>query len=142
MPKNDFTCKMKDFDNFTKIALKCGWFGQNNCHHRLWKVAQSAINSPIWSHYKKRRDDLTELKYPKVMDTWNSVARFGKMPSATLAIFENLWQNVVGLFCIFQNCTLTLADILCYWANLQCCKWPNLAIWSHWRHSSRVHIML
>ena len=25
-------------------------FGQNNCCLRLWKVAQSAINRPIWSH--------------------------------------------------------------------------------------------
>ena len=27
-----------------KSCLKCGQFGQNNCFHRLWKVAQSAIN--------------------------------------------------------------------------------------------------
>ena len=37
---------MKNFDNFTKIALECGRFGQNNCCHRLWKVAQSAKKSP------------------------------------------------------------------------------------------------
>ena len=30
--------------------LQCGQFGQNNCCHWLWKVAQSAINRPIWSH--------------------------------------------------------------------------------------------
>ena len=42
---------MKDFDNFTKIVYKCGQFGQNNCCHRLWKVGQSGINCPIWSHW-------------------------------------------------------------------------------------------
>ena len=41
---------MKDFDTFSKIAYKCGWFEQNNCCHRLCKVAQSSINCPIWSH--------------------------------------------------------------------------------------------
>ena len=30
-------------------SQKCGQFGQNNCCHLLWKVAQSAINSTIWS---------------------------------------------------------------------------------------------
>ena len=42
---------MKDCDIFKKIALEFGWFGQNNCCHRLWKIAQSAINRPIWSHW-------------------------------------------------------------------------------------------
>ena len=49
MPKNDFTSKMKDFYNFLKNASKCGQFAQNICCHRLWKVAQRAINCPIWS---------------------------------------------------------------------------------------------
>ena len=51
LPKNDFTRKIKDFDNFTKIAQKCWQFGQNNCCHMLWKVAQSAINRQILSHW-------------------------------------------------------------------------------------------
>ena len=41
---------MKDFDNLMKIALECGRFGQINCCQRLWKVAESPINYPIWSH--------------------------------------------------------------------------------------------
>ena len=39
--------KWKIYKNF----LKCGWFGQTNCCHKLWKVAQSVINCPIWSHW-------------------------------------------------------------------------------------------
>ena len=52
-PKTDFTRKMKEFDTFSKIALKMWQFGQNNCCHRLRKVAQSAINRPIWSHWSQ-----------------------------------------------------------------------------------------
>ena len=33
--------------------LKCGRFGKINCCQRLWKVAQSAINRQIWSHWLK-----------------------------------------------------------------------------------------
>ena len=51
MPKNDFTRKIKDFETFRKIALEClGRSGQINCCQRLWKVAQSPIKCPIWSH--------------------------------------------------------------------------------------------
>ena len=50
MPKNDFTRKINDFETFTKIASECRRFGQINCCQRLWIVAQSAINRPIWSH--------------------------------------------------------------------------------------------
>ena len=49
--KNDLTRKIKDFHTFTKVALECGRFGQTNCCHRLWKVAQIPINRPIWSHW-------------------------------------------------------------------------------------------
>ena len=41
LPKIDFT---------RKIAITCLWFGHNICCHRLWKVTQSEINRPIWSH--------------------------------------------------------------------------------------------
>ena len=29
---------------------ECGRFGQTNCCHRLWKVAQSSIHCQIWPH--------------------------------------------------------------------------------------------
>ena len=53
LPKDDTTRKMKYFDIFTKIAFKYGRIGQNNYNHRLWKVASSAINRPIWSEYEQ-----------------------------------------------------------------------------------------
>ena len=52
LPKNDFTTKMIDFDTFTKIDQDCERFGQIHCCQRLYKVAQSAKNCPIWSHWR------------------------------------------------------------------------------------------
>ena len=46
-PKNYSSRKMKDFWRFTKMPKL---FGQNICCHWLWKVAQSGITCPIWSH--------------------------------------------------------------------------------------------
>ena len=42
---------MINFSTFTKLGKLCRQFGQINCCHRLWKVAQSATNRPIWSHW-------------------------------------------------------------------------------------------
>ena len=42
---------MKDFDTFTKTAYIYEQFGQINYYHRLWKVTQSAISRPMWSHW-------------------------------------------------------------------------------------------
>ena len=49
-PKNDFTRKMIDFEDFTKIAYECWRLGQINGCQRLLKLAQSPINCTIWSH--------------------------------------------------------------------------------------------
>ena len=42
--------KNERFWHLYKNCLKCGRFGQNNCCHWLWKVAQSGINRPFLSH--------------------------------------------------------------------------------------------
>ena len=52
-PNNDFTRKMKDFDTLTKNCLKiCPIWTKYLLPQALKrsKVAQSAINRPIWSH--------------------------------------------------------------------------------------------
>ena len=54
------TEKIKDLDTFTKIAKECNRFGQINCCQRLWKVAQSPINLPIWSHCLRERESVCE----------------------------------------------------------------------------------
>ena len=53
MPKKWFHLKNERFWHLYKNGLKHGQFGQNSCRHRLWKVAQRAINRPIWSHWKR-----------------------------------------------------------------------------------------
>ena len=45
-----FHSKNERFWQLYKNCLKCGWFGQNNCCHRPWNFAHSAINRQIWSH--------------------------------------------------------------------------------------------
>ena len=43
----------KPIERFWQLYKNClNWeqFGQNNWYHKLWKVAQNAINRPIWSH--------------------------------------------------------------------------------------------
>ena len=52
LAKNDFTTKIKTFVKFTNIAYEWRRFWQNSCRQRLWKVAQSPINRPIWSHWR------------------------------------------------------------------------------------------
>ena len=42
--------KLKILTPLQKLPNNVGDFGQNNCCHRLKKVAQSAKNRPIWSH--------------------------------------------------------------------------------------------
>ena len=82
MPKKYFTSKIYHFVTFTKIAQECKIFVQINCYQRLWKVAQSPINRPIWSHRPQasrpwRRIFLVRLMYwgppyqYSVYDGWN-----------------------------------------------------------------------
>ena len=55
-PKMISLAKWKISTTLQKLTKNVGDFGQNNCCHRLWKVAQSAINRPIWSHWRGRVD--------------------------------------------------------------------------------------
>ena len=47
-----FHFKNERFWHLYKNCLKHGRFGQNNYCHWLWKVDQTAINRPIWSHWR------------------------------------------------------------------------------------------
>ena len=50
---------------------KCVRFGQNNSCLRLWKVAQNAINHPIWSHWKPYNAFSDELPFGNNFATFN-----------------------------------------------------------------------
>ena len=59
-----------------------------------------------------------------------SVTRFGEI-SALWQILTGLWKTVDSLFLIRQNVDLILANLLHYWANFHCCKWPNIEKYSN-----------
>ena len=66
---NDHQCDQKKLPNVYKSSPKMislencpkrGQFGQINCCHRLWKVAKSAINCPIWSHCQRYQSSVLQ----------------------------------------------------------------------------------
>ena len=56
--------KLKIWTPLPKIA-KGGKFGQSNCFHRLWKVAQNPINRPIWSHCPPQKVQLMSFPHSR-----------------------------------------------------------------------------
>ena len=57
--------------------------------------------------------------------TWRNFATLAKFRhfGKILKVFGQLLK---ALFTIWQNFEPTLANILCYWANLHPYKWPNI----------------
>ena len=72
-----------------------------------------------------------------IVDLWLCIIhslRFGAgLHSVTIFdVFSPLWLTIIVLwpfrrcvFSIWQNFELILANFICYWANFNCCKWPN-----------------
>ena len=54
------------------------------------------------------------------------MTRFGRFGE----ILQNLAKDFKLLFSILQNLEPTLANLVCYLANIYC-KWLHLGIWSH-----------
>ena len=69
-----FHKKMKDFDTFTQIAYECRRFGQNNQCQRLWKVALSSINHPIWSHWSGTCNQI-RVFWNIIFGSWTALRR-------------------------------------------------------------------
>ena len=42
--------------------------------------------------------------------------------------FINLWPFIKGWDSIWQHLEPHLANYLCFWANTNCCKWPNIEL--------------
>ena len=85
--QNDFYRKIIFFDTFTNIAKECRRFGQIICCLRLWKVAQSPINHPIWSHCAlKRTGSHLQIKWDQLVrrdeaeNAWGKVSLYGWSP--------------------------------------------------------------
>ena len=52
------------------------------------------------------------------------------------ALLHSKFRHFGNFKSIWQNFELTIANLFCFWANCNCCKWPNnksnLVYWSHW----------
>ena len=103
---------------FRQNCLLCGQFGQNNCRHWLWKVAQIAINRPIWSHWRGLKLGNSQKYHNHIFNgsVWKSsgkveeVARDRKVVSSDpktrykLIIFKNVpIPAYFYLFSFFSN---------------------------------------
>ena len=58
--KNWFDKQNERFRQLFKICLKIWVIWGNYCSHKLWKVAQNAINRLIWSHWSGDTQTLKE----------------------------------------------------------------------------------
>ena len=103
----------------TKTDLKCGQFVQNHCCRRLWKVAQSAINCPIWSHWYSR-----VKKW--IIIVWETKIFFATLCdlcfiSSHLSLFlshyliSNLLNQIHSLFYLFTS--MCSKNVLLNWAS-------------------------
>ena len=117
-----------------KDCLKCGQLGQNNYCHRLWKVAQSAINRPIWSHWLGPSDWLTDVSKQE------KVSKFIKVELAS-KLFN--WQPPKDSFGRVQSTLIDFpldlsitSDEVRQWATQMkrtWRKWPNMPGWINFR---------
>ena len=116
--------KIKDFDTFTKITEELRRFGQINCGLRLWKVAQSAINRPIWSHLLffsfLLMDAFIFLSFPFL--------NLGILPQ-TYSIKNNSlkWQLLEDFFLNYVEICVTNSGN----RSLPICKVYHLKIWTY-----------
>ena len=53
------------------------------------------------------------------------MTKFGEI-SPLWQNIKNIWQLYEGLISIWQTFEPTLENSMCFWANLRCCKWPNI----------------
>ena len=80
----------------------CGQFGQINCCHGLWKVAQSVINCPIWSHCllcPRRGSSVCSLLIKNLF----SVNCFGQKKCLITKRSSSSWQWMMLHGCTFQR---------------------------------------
>ena len=82
---------------------KCAQFWQNNCCHRLWEVAQSAINRPILSYsqpikpfpsFKSRKCLVKYSIFNRTSGVWSPAsAKLGGPPFPPWVIIVIFWHN-------------------------------------------------
>ena len=90
------------------------------------------ICGQIYEYYfggNLKNPDLIPLLCHNKMCLWHClpsrVTRFGKI-SPFWQKFTSLWQIFDGVFLIWSNSKPSLTNLLHYWANFHCYKWPNI----------------
>ena len=83
---------------FTKIAQECGRFVQTNCCQKLWKVAQSPANHPIWSHWPQHKCNQCHLEEGRCSTT-PSVPTSLTLHDQNEVISENIFEIWISLNC-------------------------------------------
>ena len=97
-------------------------------HSLLWTCAAAAgdckiifanLNNPNARHIRR----VIAMSY--LLDDEQQCDQIWRI-FATLAKMSKSWAIFEGLFPILENFGPTLANLLHYWANFYCCKWPNI----------------
>ena len=143
--------KLKILTPLQIIAKECRRFDTINCGQRVWKVVQSPINRPIWSHWSTLTVWLTRLvdiqfsqqKFHWKLESFNFYSKgHWKAVWPDLAKFRHFGKNlqVFGKFLtaylLFGNMLSLLWQIwyiigqIIFVANNQILN-NNLTIWSH-----------
>ena len=127
---------MKDFDAFTKISYKYWPFGHNNYYHSLWKVAQSAINRPIWSHWD---GSMTLIHwfipwfkwwtYTQNIFATRQLSRKAYKPKILFFCFRVVWSN-------FTNLSLTTLRYYQHYSTTSTTLLPALLYYQHYANIS------
>ena len=101
-PKMKSLEKCKIWHLYKKFPKKCGQFGQNNCCHRLWKVAQSAINIPIWSHWSQTTPATLQIESHRAVECAYLYYMITCWPIFTACKnTKSVSPNLAGAFLIF-----------------------------------------
>ena len=120
--------KWKILTPLQKLSHNVTQFGQNNCCHRLWKVAQSAISRPIWSHCKwltlillfMDRALQTDRSITQLFFDRNSFLCFSNRPTDVLFIGPNR-GNRFDETIKFSTSLFSISEVF---SNLQSTLWP------------------
>ena len=110
---------------------RCIWVGKTRWHKVfLWRSYPtfSSEKHAIKPHALMRiHHDVDLHTHTQSLALTDSVTRFGEILPLNHNN-KNLWPFSKDSNRIWQSFELTLANIICYWANSHCWKWQNIKI--------------
>ena len=127
--------RTKPFQDFFSLGTRKRWR-----HPSLSRgYARESVPSTYLLSIVKSKESRVELRrretrswsktwsrqYSLTLNIVGSVNRFGEI-SPLWRYFINIWPFIDGLDSIWQQFEHLLANYLCFRANGNCCKWPNI----------------